>query len=196
MKTEDRRPKSEVRSPKSEVGQIKLLPELMKKDKLRKIVSMETKHFPLGSTESNKFVNLIRILFGITCIAVSLYWLSFNLKSLKNDGSLWITIVFLTLFGLYLIWAGLGKAYRFIEIGKNRIRLKKNPFQSAVQMESYNIERIELYPLNVIFYLKSGKRNLLRFGTTYYETNEKIKDEIVKFAGLNSMQLDVIDEKL
>jgi hypothetical protein len=168
----------------------------MKKDKLRKIVSMEKKHFPLGSTESNKFVNLIRILFGITCIVVSLYWLSFNLKSLKNDGSLWITIVFLTFFGLYLIWAGFGKAYRFIEIGKDQIRLKKNPFQSAVLMQADNIERIELYPLNVIFYLKSGKRNLLRFGTTFYETNEKIKDELVKFSGRNSIHLDVIEEKL
>jgi len=168
----------------------------MKKDKLRKITSMETKHFPLGSSENNRFVNLIRIIFGITCIVVSFYWLSFNLKSLKNDGSLWITIVFLSLFGLYLIWAGLGKAYRFIEIGRDRIRLKKNPFQNAVNMESHNIERIELYPLNVIFFHKSGKRNLLRFGTTFYETNEKIKDEIIKFSELNSIQLDIIEEKL
>jgi hypothetical protein len=172
------------------------LPEIVKKDKLRKIVSMETKHFPLGSIETNRFVNLIRIIFGITCIIVSFYWLSFNLKAPKYDGTLWITVVFLTLFGIYLIWAGLGKAYQFIEIGGDRIKLKKSPFLKAVLIETSDIDRIELYPLNVIFFFKSGKRNLLRFGTTFYETNEKIKDELVKFSGRNSIHLDVIEEKL
>jgi hypothetical protein len=168
----------------------------MKMNKLRKIVSMETKHFPLGSIENNRFVNLIRIIFGITCIIVSFYWLSYNIKATKYDGTLWITIVFLTLFGIYLIWAGLGKAYRFIEIGGDRIKLKKNIFLKAVLIEVADIDRIELYPLNVIFFFKSGRRNLLRFGTTYYETNEKIKDELVKFSGRNSIHLDIIDEKL
>lgn len=172
------------------------MPEIVKKDKLHKIISMETRHFPLGSTENNRFVNLIRILFGITCIVVSFYWLSFNLKSTRSDGTLWITVVFLILFGIYLIWAGLGKTYRFIEIGGDKIKMKKNPFFNAVLIQVSDIDRIELYPLNVIFFLKSGKRNLLRFGTTFYETNEKIKDEIVKFSELNSIRLNVIEEKL
>jgi hypothetical protein len=44
--------------------------------------------------------------------------------------------------------------------------------------------------------MKSKKRILLRFGTTYYETNEEIKDEILSFAEANSIPLEIIEEKL
>ena len=157
---------------------------------------METRHFPLGSTESNRFVNFIRIVFGITCIIVALYWLYLNGQMVRNDGTLWITIIFMTLFGLYLIWAGLGKAYRFIEIGSDQIRLKKNPFFSPKMMLAADMGKIELYPLNVIFYFNKGKRSILRFGTTFYETNEKIKEEIIEFSNHNNIPLEIIEEKL
>jgi hypothetical protein len=63
-------------------------------------------------------------------------------------------------------------------------------------MAADNIERIEIFPLNVIFRLKNRKKILLRFGTTYYEENEKIIDEIVGFAELNNVPFEVIEEKL
>ena len=63
-------------------------------------------------------------------------------------------------------------------------------------MSSGEIEKIELFPLNLIFFLKSKKRILLRFGTTYHEINEKIKDEILSFAESNKIPLEIIEEKL
>ncbi len=157
---------------------------------------MEKKYFSLGTIENNIFVKIIRIVFGIVCLVVSVYWLIFNIRSLKTDGTLWITILFLSGFGFYQIWAGLGQAIRFIEIDQDKIRLKKNSILPSVIMLAGEIERIELFPLNLVFFLKSQKKILLRFGTTYHETNEKVKDEILGFAELNNIRLEIIDEKL
>ena len=136
---------------------------------------MGEKYFTLGSVENSRLVRIIQIIFGVVCFAVAIFWLTFNTRSLKADGTLWITIIFLSGFGFYQIWSGLGRATRFIEIGSDYIRLKKNPILSPVEMPAAAMERIELFPLNLIFFLKSKKRILLRFGTTYHETNEKGK---------------------
>lgn len=109
---------------------------------------------------------------------------------------LWITIVFLTGFGFYQIWSGLGLATRFIEIASTNIRLKKNSILPTELIEVSDLERVEIFPLNVIFYLKSSKKILLRFGTTYHEVNEKIQDEIIRFSELNNIPFEVIEEEL
>jgi hypothetical protein len=157
---------------------------------------MEKKYFLLSSAENSKLVKIIQIVFGIICIAVAVFWLIFNVKSIKADKTLWITILFLTGFGVYQIWAGLGRATRFIEISSEKIRLKKNIFLPESVLASREIQKIELFPLNLIFFLKSQKKILLRFGTSYQETNEQIKDEILAFADLNSVEVEIKEEKL
>jgi hypothetical protein len=157
---------------------------------------MENKYFSLGTSENNNVVKIIRIAFGVVCIAIAIFWLIFNFRLLKSNGTLWITIIFLLLFGFYQIWAGLGRATRFIEIGNDHIRLKKNPILPHVELSAGEIEKIELFPLNLIFFMKSKKRILLRFGITFYETNEKVKDEILCFAESNNIPLEIVEEKI
>ena len=157
---------------------------------------MEKKYFLLSSAENSKLVKIIQVVFGIICIAVAVFWLIFNTMSLKTDKTLWITILFLTGFGVYQIWAGLGQATRFIEITSEKIRLKKSIFLPESDIASHDIQKIEIFPLNLIFFLKSQKRILLRFGTSYQETNEQIKDEILAFGDLNSINIEIKEEKL
>jgi len=157
---------------------------------------MEIKYYSLSTTENNRLIKIIQIVFGVVCFAVAIFWLIFNIRSLKADGTLWITIIFLSGFGFYQIWSGLGRTTLFIEIGADYIRLKKNPVLPSVKIRTGDIEKIELFPLNVIFFLKSRKRIMLRFGTTYYETNEKVKDEILGFAETNDIPLEIVEEKL
>ena len=157
---------------------------------------MEIKYYPLGTGENNGFVRIIRIIFGIACIAVAIFWIVFNIKSLKADGTLWITIIFLIGFGSYQLWAGLGRTISFIEFGQGYIRLKKNSIFPPSIMNAEEIEKIDLFPLNLIIFLKTGKKIMLRFGTTYYETNEKVKDEILGFAESNNIPIEIIEEKL
>jgi hypothetical protein len=157
---------------------------------------MGKKYYSLGTSENSTLVKIIRIVFGVVCLAVAVFWLIFNIKSLKADGTLWITIIFLSGFGVYQVCSGLGLTTIYIEFDYDSIRLKKNPILPPDKMNAGEIERIELFPLNVIFFLKTRKRILLRFGTTYRETNEKIKDEIIVFADSNKVAIEIMEEEL
>jgi HAMP domain-containing protein len=157
---------------------------------------MESKYFLLSSVENNKVVRIIQIAFGLVCLAVAVFWLVFNIRSVQTNSTLWITIIFLSVFGLYQIWSGLGRATRFIEISADRIRLKKTIILPTVEMRAEEIQKIEIYPFNLIFILKAEKRIILRFSTTYQETNEKVKDELLVFGELNSIEVEFVKEKL
>jgi len=163
---------------------------------INKSGEMETKYFSFSSVENNKLVKIIQIVFGIVCIAIAIFWLIFNIRSLKADGTLWITIIFLSGFGFYQVWAGLGKATKFIEISSDKIRLKKSVILPAIEINAGEIQKIEIFPFNLIFFLKTKKRITLRFSSTYHETNEKVKDEILGFAQLNSISAEIKEEKL
>jgi len=169
-----------------------------KKDKLPETNLMKKRFFHLGTSENDRFVKVIRILFGITCIVVAAFWLIYNINSLKTEVTIWITIIFLSGFGFFQIGSGLGYTTRFIEIGTVNIRLKKNAILPPFEMLSDDIEKIELLPLNIIFFLKTQKhkRILLRFGTTYHETNDQIIDEIIDFANANQIPFEIIEEEL
>jgi hypothetical protein len=157
---------------------------------------MEKKYFALSAPENNRLVKIVQIAFGIVCFGVAVFWMFFNIRSLKADKTLWITILFLCGFGFYQIWSGFGLAVRFIEISAQKIRLKKTILLKAVEMQASEIEKIEIYPMNLILLLKSEKKVLLRFGTTYQETNEKVKDELLVFAELNSIEIEFVEEKI
>jgi len=165
-------------------------------DKLPERKRMETKYFPLGNVEKNRLVNIIRVLFGVVCIAVAAFWLIFNINSIENFGTIWITILFLTGFGFYQIWSGIGKAERFLEIGKDIIVLKKYIFLQPLGISAVETEKIEFFPLKVIFLLKSGRKVLLRLGTIYYESNEIIINEIAKYAEEHKISTEVIQEEI
>ena len=157
---------------------------------------MTKKYFPLGATDNNRLVRIIQVVFGIVCFALAIFWVIFNLKSLKTNETLWITVIFLSGFGFYEVWAGLGLATRFIEINYETIRIKKSILLSAFEIHSAEIEKIEIYPFNLIFFFKSKKRIVLRLGASYQETNEKIKDEIMIFAELKAINVEFVKEQI
>jgi len=157
---------------------------------------MEKKYFSLGSVENSRLVKIIQIVFGILCFIVAVYWLNFNLKSIKTDGTLWITIAFLMGFGFYQIWSGLGKATRFVEIDSDKIRLKKTIFLPLVVIAKEEIERIEVFPFNLKIFLKTNKSINLSLSSSFYETNASIKDAVTDFAELNSISFELMEEKI
>ncbi len=157
---------------------------------------MEIKRFSLDTSENTRLIRTIRIVFGIICIIVALFWSRFNFNSVKSDGSLWITIIFLAVFGIYQVFSGLGRTTKYIEIGAVNLIIRNRSVFPAKVLTQGDIERIELFPLNIVFFLKSKKRLYLRFGTLYHETNEKIISEINGFAERNNIPVEVIEEKI
>ncbi len=174
----------------------KLLSISPEKDKLRQTERMETRYFSLGPPESGIAVRMIRILFGIACISIAVFWLIFNIRSSVNDRMLWITILFLSGFGLYQVLAGLGQTKVFIQIGADKIILKKSPVFPGKEMAPAAINKIEAYPLSIVFHLKKGSRIILRFGTTYPGTIEPVKIKTREFCDLNNIDFEIITEEL
>lgn len=157
---------------------------------------MEESYFPLGNAEDNRFVKIIRIIFGIACIVMAAFWINFNIKSLKMEWSIWATIIFLLGFGFYQIWSGLGRATRYIIVKDDRIVLKKSSLNPAVEIVPSALKKIDIFPLTIWFIFQSDKKILLRFGTIHYETNEKIVDGIIRFADSNNIPYELNEETI
>jgi hypothetical protein len=157
---------------------------------------MEKSYFLLGVSEDHRMVRYFRVLLGIACIGMAGYWFWFNLMAVKSDFTLWITVMFLLGFGLYQIWAGSGKARRFIQISNSALVLKKSSLLPPVKIEAEDLEKIEFFPLSIVFFFVKGQKLLLRLGTVHYETNEKIIDELIRFAEESDISYEVKEEEI
>lgn len=157
---------------------------------------MEKRYFLLGRESNNRIINILRVLFALLCIAIGFYWLFLNRDSSLSEGTILISIAFLFGFAFYQIWTATGRATRYIELEEATVTIKKNWLLAPAVLKADNIEKIEFLALCVVFYLKSGKRFLLRFGTTYHETNEKIVDALADFADKNQIPFAIIEENI
>jgi hypothetical protein len=159
-------------------------------------MSMEKEKYLLEPVNENKFVNIVQVTFGILCLIIALSWLVVNITTFKSTGSVWITIVFLAGFGYFQIISGTGRATKYIEYRNSEIILKANSFLPLRKINLAEIERIEVYPLSILFYLKSGKKVPLRFGTTYTEIISSVKQGTEKFADENNISLSYKKENI
>jgi len=157
---------------------------------------MEKQYFSLEPVESNRLTRIFQLIFGIVCIVVAIFWLIYNIKSLKSDTTLWITIIFLVGFSIYQINAGLGKATRFIEIDQDKIRIKKNSLLPVKEIAASEIEKIEMFPLNLVFFIREGRRIYLRFGTSLADKIEPIRNELANFADSHKINTEIKSEEL
>ena len=171
------------------------LPLFIKRDKLHK-KTVNNIHFSLNKAEPGKFVKTVSILFGTSCVVIAIFWLFFNINSVNGNGALWITLVFLCGFGIYMVLSGFGLTRSYIDIYNDQIILKKNQLLPEVLIPVSDIEKFESLPLNLIIYRNGKRRVLIRFGTTYYETYAKIIEEILKFAQVNNIPFEIIEEEL
>ena len=157
---------------------------------------MEKGYFSLEIRDDNRLTKIFRIIFGLSLCAIAIFWVIFNFGSVKADGTLWITVTFLISFGVFQIFTGFGLATKYIELNTNSIRLKKNSILPVVNLPADQIEKIELFPFKVHFFIRPGKKNLLRFGISDPDKVELIKSEIVNFADSNRLTLEIMTEEI
>jgi hypothetical protein len=157
---------------------------------------MEDKYFSLEVYRNNRIIRVFQIVFGIICAILAVVWLILNLNTLKSNSTLWLSIIFLLLFAWYQINAGLGKGDKYMEIGQETLKLKKNSLLPAQEFNAPDIEKIEIYPLSMIFFLRSGKKRILRLGTTFTDIIEPIKKGIEEFCILNNLRYEYRKEDL
>lgn len=157
---------------------------------------MDSDYFSLEVNKSNKLTRVFQMVFGIICACIALIWLVINIKTLKTNGALLLTIVFLLGFAYYQINSGLGHGEKFIEVSKAAVRLKKNTIFPAQQLNASDIEKVEIFPLNVVFFLRSGKTVFLRFGTTFIDIIEPVRKRFKTFCEVNKIPFEFKSEEL
>jgi hypothetical protein len=157
---------------------------------------MENNFFSLEVNRNNRFIRIFQIVFGIICSVLAVVWLVLNLDSLKSNGTLWLSVIFLLGFSWYQINSGLGKGDKFIEIGETTLKYKKNSLLPAREFNAADIKKAEIFPLSLVLFLKSGKKRIMRFGTTYTDAIQPIKERIEEFCRLNNLELEFRKEEL
>ena len=157
---------------------------------------METKYFSLELAATNKMTRIFQLVFGAICILVALIWVILNYYSVKSNISLWATIVFLIGFGYFMVMSGLGRAMKFIEISRDLIKIKRNSVLPVRELTAADIERIEVFPLSIVFFLRSGKKMTVRFGTTFTDIIGEVRDQIDKFSEINNIGVEYKSEEI
>jgi uncharacterized protein YlzI (FlbEa/FlbD family) len=156
---------------------------------------MENNYFSLEVYRNNKVIRIFQIVFGTICAALAIGWLIMNLDSLKSNITLWFTIIFLLGFAWYQINSGLGKGDKFLQIDQTSLKLKMNSLFPSRELNASDIKKIEIFPLSMVILMRSGKKKILRFGTTYTDVIEPIKKGIEDFCTLNSLELEFRNEE-
>jgi hypothetical protein len=157
---------------------------------------MESNYYSLEVNKSNKVTRIFQLAFGIICAVIAVIWAIMNINMLKSNGTLWITIVLLLGFAYYQIISGLGKSEKFIEFSQSSIKLKKNSLFPVRVLKAPDIHKIEAFPLNLVLFLRSGKRLILRFGTTYTDIIEPVRKSLQTFCTGNNIPLEFKTEEL
>ena len=157
---------------------------------------MESNYFSLELNRSNRVTRIFQLAFGILCAVIAVIWAILNINMLKSNGTLWITIVLLLGFAYFQIISGLGRAEKFIEFSQSSIKLKNNSLFPVRVLNAPDIKKIEVFPLNLVFFLSSGKRLILRFGTTYTENIEPVRKSLETFCTGNNIPLEFKTEEL
>jgi len=156
---------------------------------------METFYYSLDVNKSNRTTRLFQLVFGLSCAGLAITWIILNPDSLKLNSAV-LPILFLVVFSLYMINSGLGKGEKFIEIRTDLLRIKKNSLFPARVFNAAEIAKIEIYPLSLSVVSKNMKKFLLRFGTTYTDVIDPIKEGIEEFCSLNSIPVEFMTEEL
>lgn len=157
---------------------------------------MNGNYFSLEVSKSNRLTRIFQLVLGILCIVIAFGWLITNYSSFNVNRSLWLTIIFLLGFGYFQINSGLGKGDKFIEIGESRIRMKINSVLPVRELQASEISKTEIYSLSVVFLMKSGKKEKVRFGTTYPDMLDPIRQNIEEFCTRNNIESEIRKEEL
>jgi len=156
---------------------------------------MEKKRYSLEIKESGKIVKFAQIVFGAICLFTAAWWVVYIFKA-EVAGDYWIATLFLTGFGLFQIYSGAGYSARYIEISDNHIIIKQSSIGTPILLMASEISAIDILPLSVKFMLRSGKTKTLRFGISYSDLIDDIKEAIVVFSESKNIPCEEKSEKI
>ena len=157
---------------------------------------MKEQYFSLEPQKYSKFVRVLQILLGIACLIVSIIWVIINIRMHSVSMQTFAPIIFIVAFGIYEICAGLEKTSKYIDIKRDSITIKQYSIFPPKIVNAIDLTKIDIYPLSIIFVLKDEKKVKFRFGTSYHEMVEPVKEAIDDFAENISIPVEYFTEKI
>ena len=157
---------------------------------------MKEKYFDLDPDNKTQLVKILQVIFGILCIAATLYYFFSGILSGASKITLLIALLFLLFFGIYQIMSGLGKTKKYFRLTHESISFKQHSVLPVTDIQSDNIDKIELYPLSIKFLLKNSKKIKFRFGISYPEIIDPVKQGVIGFAEDHSIPWIEVPEEI
>lgn len=149
---------------------------------------MTETRFNIDLHEENKAGKLLRIIFGVACLAAAVWYMYSIRGTVSSTGSSWIATAFLLFFGLWMIASGLGYTRRYIIVGEDRITLRQEFYRPPVILTSSVLKAVEFKPLTVVFRTTTGSISL-RLGTYYPEHTTTVMVALEEFCKRNNIEV-------
>lgn len=149
---------------------------------------MKETRYSIDLHENKRFEKAGRILLGAACLAVT-GWYFYNIIGTPASGtSSWVAMAFLFLFGLWMIFSGLGYTKRYIIISDEKITLRQEFYRPPLVFTPGSLLAVEFRPLTIIFTTES--RNVsLRLGTFWPENTARIMEAVEEFCRQHSVEI-------
>lgn len=157
-------------------------------------IRTESKIFFLEPDEGSKIIRIFQGILGIMSVLVSGFWILFSIRSDVVSGTIVITEIFLFAFGFYMIMSGIGFTRKYIETKNSLIKLKRYSVLPPLNLEIKDIRQVEILPLSICFKLNNQKKKILRFGITFPEIIEPVKQSIIDFASQHNIKCIIKEE--
>lgn len=149
---------------------------------------MKETRYNIDLQEESRTGKILRLIFGIACLVVAVWYMYSIRGTAASTGSAWIATGFLLLFGLWMIASGLGYTRRYITISDERIILRQEFYRPPVIFTPSSLKYVEFKPLSVGFITKTGRINL-RLGTYYPGHTAFILEAVEEFCKQNDIEI-------
>jgi hypothetical protein len=147
---------------------------------------MTEKKYNIDLHETTTTGKVMRTILGIICLAVA-GWFIFSIKgTAASITTAWIAIIFLFLFGVWLVASGLRYTDRYITVGDDRITLRHNVLRSPVVITAASLKHIEFRPLAIYFCTMDDKVTL-KLGAYYPDHSAVIMKAVEDFCISNGV---------
>ncbi len=148
---------------------------------------METRRFNLDLSDNNSVSRILKSIFGIICITIAIILSLMIHRSGESTWSTWVAIVFLFLFGVWLVLKVTGLTDRYVIISENEIILKDKFYSPALVIKATDLKKTGFGQLKISFFLSMEKEIALRLGTYYRDNSLKIMEAVEEFCNLNGI---------
>ena len=149
---------------------------------------MKETRYSIDLHENRRLEKAGRILLGAVSLVVTGWYFYSIIGTTASGISSLVAMAFLLLFGLWMIFSGLGYTNRYIIVADERITLRQEFYRPPLVFTPGSLRAVEFRPLTIIFITESGNVSL-RLGTYWHENTARILEAVEEFCRNNSVEI-------